>query len=123
MILVYCTFNLQSAIRELGAETHAGWHSEGARRGRLRRWREPEEGHFQHDLSAGVAGLAVTLILTWAFARNEYLLAATLTNFKAHSRLGFPNMWPRPARPGHHGRLLGVHTDTGPDRLQPRAAA
>jgi multiple sugar transport system permease protein len=30
-------------------------------------------------------GLAVTLILTWVFAWNEYLLAATLTNFNART--------------------------------------
>ena len=29
--------------------------------------------------------LAVTLILTWVFARNEYLLAATLTIFNART--------------------------------------
>ena len=29
--------------------------------------------------------LAVTLILTWVFAWNEYLLAATLTNFNART--------------------------------------
>ena len=31
------------------------------------------------------SGLAVTLILTWVFAWNEYLLAATLTNFNART--------------------------------------
>ena len=30
-------------------------------------------------------GIAVTLILTWVFAWNEYLLAATLTNFNART--------------------------------------
>ena len=30
-------------------------------------------------------GLAVTLILTWVFAWNEFLLAATLTSFNART--------------------------------------
>jgi len=83
MILVYCTFNLPFAIWMLRPtidaiprELDEAAHVDGA-------------GNWV-ILSAIIfplarPGLAVTLILTWVFAWNEYLLAATLTNFNART--------------------------------------
>lgn len=83
MILVYCTFNLPFAIWTL-RPTLDGIP------------RELDEAAFVDGASAWKViteivfplarpGLAVTLILTWVFAWNEYLLAATLTNFNART--------------------------------------
>ena len=83
MILVYCTFNLPFAIWTL-RPTLDGIP------------RELDEAAFVDGASAWQVitevvfplcrpGLAVTLILTWVFAWNEYLLAATLTNFNART--------------------------------------
>lgn len=83
MILVYCTFNLPFAIWTLRPTV------EGIPR-------ELDEAAFVDGASpwqviAQVVfplcrpGLAVTLILTWVFAWNEYLLAVTLTNFNART--------------------------------------
>jgi ABC-type glycerol-3-phosphate transport system permease component len=83
MILVYCTFNLPFAIWTLRPTV------DGIPR-------ELDEAAFVDGASAWKVitevvfplcrpGLAVTLILTWVFAWNEYLLAATLTNFNART--------------------------------------
>ena len=83
MILVYCTFNLPFAIWTL-RPTLDGIP------------RELDEAAFVDGASAwrviwdvvfplARPGVAVTLILTWVFAWNEYLLAATLTNFNART--------------------------------------
>ena len=83
MILVYCTFNLPFAIWTL-RPTIDGIP------------KELDEAAFVDGASAWTViteivfplarpGLAVTLILTWGFAWNEYLLAATLTNFNART--------------------------------------
>lgn len=83
MILVYCTFNLPFAIWTLRPTV------EGIPK-------ELDEAAFMDGASPWKVitevvlplcrpGLAVTLILTWVFAWNEYLLAATLTNFNART--------------------------------------
>ena len=83
MILVYCTFNLPFAIWTLRPTV------DGIPK-------ELDEAAFVDGASSWKViteivfplcrpGLAVTLILTWVFAWNEYLLAATLTNFNART--------------------------------------
>ncbi len=83
LILVYCTFNLPFAIWTL-RPTLDGIP------------KELDEAAFVDGASSWKViteivfplcrpGLAVTLILTWVFAWNEYLLAATLTNFNART--------------------------------------
>ncbi|KAA1180149.1 carbohydrate ABC transporter permease [Rhizobium tropici] len=83
MILVYCSFNLPFAIWTLRPTV------EGIPK-------ELDEAAYVDGASTWTVlsdiifplarpGLAVTLILTWVFAWNEYLLAATLTNFRART--------------------------------------
>ncbi|MEZ2128827.1 MULTISPECIES: carbohydrate ABC transporter permease [unclassified Sinorhizobium] len=83
MILVYCSFNLPFAIWTLRPTV------EGIPK-------ELDEAAYVDGASTWTVisdvifplarpGLAVTLILTWVFAWNEYLLAATLTNFNART--------------------------------------
>lgn len=83
MILVYCSFNLPFAIWTLRPTI------EGIPK-------ELDEAAYVDGASAWTVlsdiifplarpGLAVTFILTWVFAWNEYLLAATLTNFNART--------------------------------------
>lgn len=83
MILVYCTFNLPFAIwtlrptiDALPKELDEAAYMDGASSFRV-----------ITDIIFPLArpGIAVTLILTWVFAWNEYLLAATLTNFNART--------------------------------------
>lgn len=83
MILVYCTFNLPFAIWTLRPtldgipkELDEAAYVDGASA-----WKVISEVVFPLCRP----GLAVTLILTWVFAWNEYLLAATLTNFNART--------------------------------------
>ncbi len=83
MILVYCTFNLPFAIWTLRPtldgiprELDEAAFVDGANT-----WKVLTEVVFPLCRP----GLAVTLILTWVFAWNEYLLAATLTNFSART--------------------------------------
>ena len=83
MILVYCTFNLPFAIWTLRPtvdgipkELDEAAYVDGASA-----WQVITEVVFPLCRP----GLAVTLILTWVFAWNEYLLAATLTNFNART--------------------------------------
>ena len=83
MILVYCTFNLPFAIWTLRPtldgiprELDEAAYVDGASS-----WKVISEVVFPLCRP----GLAVTLILTWVFACNEYLLAATLTNFNART--------------------------------------
>lgn len=83
MILVYCTFNLPFAIWTLRPtldsipkELDEAAYVDGASP-----WKVISEVVFP----LARPGLAVTLILTWVFAWNEYLLAATLTNFNART--------------------------------------
>jgi len=83
MILVYCTFNLPFAIWTLRPtvdgipkELDEAAFVDGANA-----WQVITEVVFPLCRP----GLAVTLILTWVFAWNEYLLAATLTNFNART--------------------------------------
>jgi multiple sugar transport system permease protein len=83
MILIYCTFNLPFAIWTLRPTVEAIP-------------RELDEAAFVDGASPWQViseiifplarpGLAVTLILTWVFAWNEFLLAATLTSFNART--------------------------------------
>ena len=83
MILIYCTFNLPFAIWTLRPTVEAIP-------------RELDEAAFVDGASTfqvitrvilplARPGLAVTLILTWVFAWNEFLLAATLTSFNART--------------------------------------
>ena len=83
MILVYCTFNLPFAIWTLRPtidgipkELDEAAYVDGASP-----WKVISEVVFP----LARPGLAVTLIMTWVFAWNEYLLAATLTNFNART--------------------------------------
>ena len=83
MILVYCTFNLPFAIWTLRPtldgipkELDEAAYVDGASP-----WKVISEIVFP----LARPGVAVTLILTWVFAWNEYLLAATLTNFNART--------------------------------------
>jgi ABC-type glycerol-3-phosphate transport system permease component len=83
MILVYCTFNLPFAIWTLRPtvdgipkELDEAAFVDGA---------SPWKVITEVVLPLCRPGLAVTLILTWVFAWNEYLLAATLTNFRART--------------------------------------
>lgn len=83
MILVYCTFNLPFAIWTLRPtldgipkELDEAAVVDGASA-----WKVISDIIFP----LARPGLAVTLILTWVFAWNEYLLAATLTNFNART--------------------------------------
>ncbi len=83
MILVYCTFNLPFAIWTLRPtlEGIPRELDEAAVVDGASTWR------VIYDIIFPLArpGVAVTLILTWVFAWNEYLLAATLTNFNART--------------------------------------
>ncbi|NBZ87190.1 carbohydrate ABC transporter permease [Stagnihabitans tardus] len=83
MILLYCTFNLPFAIWTLRPtidgipkELDEAATVDGASTWTVIR-------HVVFPLAA--PGLAVTLILTWVFAWNEFLLAATLTSFNART--------------------------------------
>ena len=83
MILVYCTFNLPFAIWTLRPtvdgipkELDEAAYVDGA---------SPFKVITEVVFPLARPGLAVTLILTWVFAWNEYLLAATLTNFNART--------------------------------------
>ncbi|MFA1623903.1 carbohydrate ABC transporter permease [Rhizobium mongolense] len=83
MILLYCTFNLPFAIWTL-RPTIDGIPKEldeAATVDGASTWQVIHEVIF--PLSR--PGLAVTLILTWVFAWNEFLLAATLTSFNART--------------------------------------
>jgi ABC-type glycerol-3-phosphate transport system permease component len=83
MILLYCTFNLPFAIWTLRPtidgipkELDEAATVDGASTGQVIR---------QVVWPLAKPGLAVTLILTWVFAWNEFLLAATLTSFNART--------------------------------------
>lgn len=83
MILVYCSFNLPFAIWTLRPtvegipkELDEAAYMDGA---------SPWTVLYDIIFPLARPGLAVTLILTWVFAWNEYLLAATLTNFHART--------------------------------------
>lgn len=83
MILVYCTFNLPFAIWTLRPtldaipkELDEAAYVDGA---------SPWTVISDIVFPLARPGVAVTLILTWVFAWNEYLLAATLTNFNART--------------------------------------
>lgn len=83
MILVYCSFNLPFAIWTLRPtvegipkELDEAAYVDGA---------SPWTVLYDIVFPLARPGLAVTLILTWVFAWNEYLLAATLTNFNART--------------------------------------
>lgn len=83
MILLYCTFNLPFAIWTLRPtldgipkELDEAATVDGASTFQVIR---------EVVLPLARPGLAVTLILTWVFAWNEFLLAATLTSFNART--------------------------------------
>ncbi|HVG49521.1 MAG TPA: carbohydrate ABC transporter permease, partial [Rubellimicrobium sp.] len=83
MILLYCTFNLPFAIWTLRPtidgiprELDEAATVDGATTWQVIR---------QVVWPLAAPGLAVTLILTWVFAWNEFLLAATLTSFNART--------------------------------------
>lgn len=83
MILLYCTFNLPFAIWTLRPtidgipkELDEAATVDGATTWQVIR---------QVVWPLAKPGLAVTLILTWVFAWNEFLLAATLTSFNART--------------------------------------
>ena len=83
MILLYCTFNLPFAIWTL-RPTIDGIPKEldeAATVDGASTWTLIREVVFP----LARPGLAVTLILTWVFAWNEFLLAATLTSFNART--------------------------------------
>lgn len=83
MILLYCTFNLPFAIWTL-RPTIDGIPKEldeAATVDGASTWQVIHEVVFP----LARPGLAVTLILTWVFAWNEFLLAATLTSFNART--------------------------------------
>jgi ABC-type glycerol-3-phosphate transport system permease component len=83
MILLYCTFNLPFAIWTL-RPTIDGIPKELDEAATV-------DGCSTFQVITQVIfplarpGLAVTLILTWVFAWNEFLLAATLTSFNART--------------------------------------
>ncbi|MEZ5669441.1 MAG: carbohydrate ABC transporter permease [Alphaproteobacteria bacterium] len=83
MILIYCTFNLPFAIWTLRPTVEAIPREldEAAVVDGASTW------HVITKVVLPLArpGLAVTLILTWVFAWNEFLLAATLTSFNART--------------------------------------
>lgn len=83
MVLVYCTFNLPFAIWTLRPTVDGIPKDldEAAFVDGASPWQVITEVVFPLCRP----GLAVTLILTWVFAWNEYLLAATLTNFNART--------------------------------------
>ena len=83
LILLYCVFNLPFAIWLLKGivdgipiELDEAAYVDGATTAMVIR---------RIILPLAAPGLAVTLILSWVFAWNEYLLAATLTNFEART--------------------------------------
>ena len=83
LILIYCTFNLPFAIWTLRPTVEAIPHEldEAAFVDGASPWKVITEIVFPLCRP----GLAVTLILTWVFAWNEFLLAATLTSFNART--------------------------------------
>ena len=83
MILLYCTFNLPFAIWTLRPTIDAipKELDEAATVDGATTWQVIREVIFP----LARPGLAVTLILTWVFAWNEFLLAATLTSFNART--------------------------------------
>lgn len=83
MILLYCTFNLPFAIWTLRPtiEGIPKELDEAATVDGSSTWQVIREVIFP----LARPGLAVTLILTWVFAWNEFLLAATLTSFNART--------------------------------------
>ena len=83
MVLLYCTFNLPFAIWTL-RPTMDGIPKEldeAATVDGANTWQVIHEVVFP----LARPGLAVTFILTWVFAWNEFLLAATLTSFNART--------------------------------------
>lgn len=83
MILLYCTFNLPFAIWTLRPTIDAIPREldEAATIDGCSTWQVISQVIFP----LARPGLAVTLILTWVFAWNEFLLAATLTSFNART--------------------------------------
>ena len=83
MILLYCTFNLPFAIWTLRPTIDGIPREldEAATVDGASTWQVIREVVFP----LARPGLAVTLILTWVFAWNEFLLAATLTSFIART--------------------------------------
>lgn len=83
MILIYCTFNLPFAIWTLRPTVDAIPREldDAASVDGANAWTVISE----IVLPLCRPGLAVTFILTWVFAWNEYLLAATLTSFNART--------------------------------------
>lgn len=83
MILLYCTFNLPFAIWTLRPTIDGIPREldEAATVDGATTWQVIREVVFP----LARPGLAVTLILTWVFAWNEFLLAATLTSFNART--------------------------------------
>jgi glycerol transport system permease protein len=83
LILLYCTFNLPFAIWTLrpSIEGIPRELDEAATVDGATTWQVIREVIFP----LARPGLAVTLILTWVFAWNEFLLAATLTSFNART--------------------------------------
>ncbi len=83
LILLYCVFNLPFAIwllkgiiDAIPVELDEAAYVDGATTAGV---------IARVILPLAAPGLAVTLILSWVFAWNEYLLAATLTNFDART--------------------------------------
>jgi len=83
MILLYCTFNLPFAIWTLRPTIDGIPREldEAATVDGASTWQVIREVVFP----LARPGLAVTLILTWVFAWNDFLLAATLTSFNART--------------------------------------
>ena len=83
LILLYCTFNLPFAIWTLRPTIDGIPREldEAATVDGASTWQVIREVIWP----LARPGLAVTLILTWVFAWNEFLLAATLTSFNART--------------------------------------
>jgi glycerol transport system permease protein len=83
MVLLYCTFNLPFAIWTLRPTIDGIPREldEAATVDGANTWQVIHEVVFP----LARPGLAVTFILTWVFAWNEFLLAATLTSFNART--------------------------------------
>ena len=83
MVLLYCTFNLPFAIWTLRPTVDGIPREldEAATVDGASTWQVIHEVVFP----LARPGLAVTFILTWVFAWNEFLLAATLTSFNART--------------------------------------
>ena len=123
LILLYCTFNLPFAIWTL-RPTIDGIPKEldeAATVDGASTWQVIREVVWP----LARPGLAVTFILIWVFAWNEFLLAATLTSFNARTiTTGLSEyVTDDRHRMGQDGGDLDLHADPGADRLRRSCSA